>query len=1031
VRLRPSTRTGLSATQLVASGAVLLLAGACGGAERVALDPGFAVEREIGGGRPLRLAFPLAAGELVEIVVEQRGIDVVVTLRVPDGAVAFEIDSPTGAEGEERVVAVAHEAGRYELEVRPLDASARGRVVVRCTARRSATAADRRRAAALAAWHRAELRRLEDDAAAAVTAYRSALGPLAAYGDESLLDQAYWSLGEALALTGERREAAAVLETALRRYRVRGDPWGEARVATDLGDVYRGLGRAVRGEELFERSLTLYRELESGPGIATALNNLGLAAADRGEFGRAMARYREAAEAWRALEEPWALGRTLQNLGSLYVRLGRFPEGLDHLRRAAELLADDPRGRLGATVELGWVELVTGDAEAALTTFDEAARQARGLGDPVTEAAVAGRRGSALRELGRLDEAEVSYRRSLALLRSAGGGRGEGVTLSNLARLALERGRAAAARWLYTEAIDRFVDGSERSNELHARVGLGQALRALGELDAARAELERAVRIAERIRDELAGDLSRVHFFATRRIAYDELAALHVELDRRAPGTGHTVRALEIADRARGRMLLDSLTPADAPSADASETDPLLATVRRLEARQRDLLDRGPADPRLPALAERLRSLWLEIERRDARRHDPYPGLGADEIRALLDPETLLVLYQVGEGEAFAWTVDPERVEVHPLGPGREIERLARWAAETVREGAVGAGELQSRLALARLSDAVLGPLASRLAGRDRLALVLDGPLHLVPFAALPSPEPAAAGAPLVSRHTLVHLASAGVLARQRGAVLSGRPAGEIAVLADPVYEATDERLDVASAAAPLRLERLRATRDEAAAALRGVPRSRRLAAFGFDVDRELALSGRLAGYRTLHIAVHGLVSSIHPSLSSLALSSFRRDGTARDPFLFAHEIAGLDLPADLVVLSACETALGHEIRGEGLVGLTHAFLRAGARGVVGTLWKVEDRPAAAFAETFYEALRGDRPHPAEALRLAQLRLRREAATSAPAHWAAYTFHGDWRASPNLYEPMRVEATDSPTNRPPDAAGGRGKETAP
>jgi CHAT domain-containing protein len=239
---------------------------------------------------------------------------------------------------------------------------------------------------------------------------------------------------------------------------------------------------------------------------------------------------------------------------------------------------------------------------------------------------------------------------------------------------------------------------------------------------------------------------------------------------------------------------------------------------------------------------------------------------------------------------------------------------------------------------------------------------------------------------------------------------LAGRaPApGALAILADPVFSIADERLtrrNGARAAADgqvaegidVLLHRLPYTAEEAQAIARLVPPQERLLALGTAANRDLVLSGALRGYRLLHFATHGLLDPVLPERSGVVLSLVDDQGKRREGFLSAPDVAGLDLPAELAVLSACQTALGREVRGEGLVGLTQAFFRAGVRGVVVGYWNVDDRATSALMSRFYRNLLVEHLPPAAALRAAQLAIRSEARWNAPYYWAAFSFHGDWR----------------------------------
>ena len=192
-------------------------------------------------------------------------------------------------------------------------------------------------------------------------------------------------------------------------------------------------------------------------------------------------------------------------------------------------------------------------------------------------------------------------------------------------------------------------------------------------------------------------------------------------------------------------------------------------------------------------------------------------------------------------------------------------------------------------------------------------------------------------------------------------------------------------------------IPRLPGTRREAEQILRLVPASERRAALGFAASRETAMSAEVGQYRYVHFATHGLLDSLHPELSGIILSMFNEQGTPQDGFLRAHEIFNLKLAADVVVLSACQTGLGKEVKGEGLVGLTRGFMYAGAPRVVVSLWSVSDVATAELMTRFYRRMLIEKLAPAKALQAAQASMAREKRFASPFYWAAFTLQGEWR----------------------------------
>jgi CHAT domain-containing protein len=188
----------------------------------------------------------------------------------------------------------------------------------------------------------------------------------------------------------------------------------------------------------------------------------------------------------------------------------------------------------------------------------------------------------------------------------------------------------------------------------------------------------------------------------------------------------------------------------------------------------------------------------------------------------------------------------------------------------------------------------------------------------------------------------------------------------------------------------------LLASREEAEAILRLTSPHRSLKALDFRASRRELFDAKLDDFRILHFATHGLLNSSHPELSGLVLSLVDEHGAPQNGFLRLQDIYNLRLAADLVVLSACSTALGSEVRGEGLVGLTRGFVYAGARSVLASLWKIDDEASAEFMKIFYRKILAEGLRPAVALRTAQTELQKEKRWQAPYHWAAFVLQGEW-----------------------------------
>ncbi len=324
-------------------------------------------------------------------------------------------------------------------------------------------------------------------------------------------------------------------------------------------------------------------------------------------------------------------------------------------------------------------------------------------------------------------------------------------------------------------------------------------------------------------------------------------------------------------------------------------------------------------------------------------------------------------------------------------------------------------------------SRKLLGPVAAQLKGK-KLIVVADGELMYLPFGALPSPEAAeaATGAPptpLIHDHVVVNLPSASVLAALRQTSRRLPTSKSVAIFADPVFESDDPRIQAAryNGALPasktrrpdelaqtmrdteedgdgLRLSRLPASNQEARYIVSVAGGGSIMEAIGFKATRENATDTRLGQYNIVHFATHGILNERHPELSGLVLSLYDEQGRFHeDGFLRLSDIYSLNLPVDLVVLSACRTGLGREVRGEGLIGLTRGFMYAGSQRVIASLWKIDDEATAELMKRFYQKMFKESMTPAAALRAAQADMSQQRRWNNPYYWSGFIIQGEWR----------------------------------
>ena len=596
----------------------------------------------------------------------------------------------------------------------------------------------------------------------------------------------------------------------------------------------------------------------------------------------------------------------------------------------------------------------------------------------------------------RYTKAEETYQRGLAQYRSLGKLEGESDALERMAALQAEQGRFQQSLQMLGEAQALWeqlgeVESMARIQYLRARTYLK-----LNDPEEARSEIEKTIATIESQRLRIAKFDSRAQYFASVHDYYSLYIQVLMALDKLHPDQKYAQLAFEAAERSKVRSLLDLLDN----NQQTVPCDTLLAGNSRVET------DQAASDARVLSTTQPLTLSNIQT--------------------AIGDANTVLLEFALGEERSFAWVVDGDSLRAFDLGPAAEIRnrirmfRKALLPVETVAKEAPvdylrrrAAAKSTLLLQSKQLAHLLVGPV--HLPARQRLLIVPDGPLQYLPFAALSVAENGHEGVPLVELHELAILPSASALAALRKtAGKRPRPADEVTVFADPVFEPPGKPVPANFAISPgaprsralnraLRdlgdsqwIPSLPGSRNEALAIQRIVGPARTRLAMGFDANREALMDSSIARQRIIHFATHGMMDARHPEFSGLVLSMVNKKGKYQDGYLRLSDIYALKLSADLVVLSSCESALGKDLGSEGIIGLPRAFLYAGARSVVASLWKVDDDATVTFMKVFYSRLQ-EGEDPAQALQGAQLNLLKNARLSDPYYWAGFVLEGDYR----------------------------------
>jgi len=812
---------------------------------------------------------------------------------------------------------------------------------------------------------------------------------------------------------GETRQALERFELALPLWQATGELGEEANTTQSVGLIYlwyRGeLGKAT---QYFERASELSQEAGDRRTQGSALLNLAGTYRRRRQLQRALVSYREAADRLRALGDPYLRAVSLEALGSLYFDLGDLDRAAHHYREAEMVYREqaDMAAEASVLTSIGLLEQQRGDLQSARSYFERALASSEILRNRRTEGLSRHRLGSLLRVAGDLKAAKESLHRALELRQEVGDRSEEAQVLLDLGACESEQGDAVAAAGHFARA--RELARAVESPALEAASLLRWAAhdRNAGDLMAALDKLEAAGRIIESTASSVLSRDLRATYFGSQRTHAELYIDVLMRLAALESDGAFERMALEASEWARARSLLDLLAEGrielrtgvspELKEKEAKLDEGALWTRGRLAAllasSQADALQVTRLRQELADLGERRQEIEEEIRQRHPRYSTlRYPRpLRLPQVQELLDDRSALLEYFLGTDRSFLFVVKRSSLNCYRLPPAREIAGLV----ERLRE-ALGTPQ-RKRLggyisASHRLYELLIAPAEGALEGMAGLIIIPDRALHLLPFEVLLTqsarPDGSARGLPfLILRHSITYAPSASVLSSLRSSSEPRQPAADGALrflaFADP---------DSSPLQAPA-LDPLPGARREVLEIANLYP-SREVAVFlGADANEENVKSnGRLEDALRIHFATHGIVDPTLPELTALVLAA--RTDSAEDGLLHLDEIFDLKTTADVVVLSGCDTGLGRQVTGEGLIGLTQAFFYAGTRSVIVSLWPVSDAASPLLMPDFYRRLE-EGASKAEALRQTKLHLLDSDQWSHPFYWAQFILMGDGSA---------------------------------
>jgi CHAT domain-containing protein/tetratricopeptide (TPR) repeat protein len=1004
------------------------------------------IDRNIAQGEIHAYRVRLVAGDFIHINTESKEVLLGYEVSGPDGRQVLDVGKLGGTPfGVKPVSLVAETSGDYLIKIRPVDKPGKYKILL--DALRPATPQDRSRARGEAAFVKADAlfqRGRKEDLQQAVEILRASLSQWRAAEIPLAEADALTVMGLAHRRLGEMQQAIERYQQAFEIFQKQNWDIGGALMLNNIGVAYAEMGDRAMAIRYYLPVTKLWRQFNNSVMYGMTMTNLGASYGAVGEFRKSLETLEEALQTWKTLDNQKWKSNTFVKLGTVYGNLGEPEIAADYCHQAFQLWRESD-GLLEKTQHLtciGGAQADFGNYTKAIEYQSEALKICQEIGNSNCQVSTASGLGMTYFAMKDYPRSAECFQQALEISRAAKNLYNEAKLLSSLGRVHAILNDLPTAERLLRQSYELQQTIGDTQGEAMALGGLARVYRHQGRLGESLAAIQQSLALIEQQRQTLSGHSSQAAYFSRLHEHQEFYLGVQMQLHAQSPEAGHAVAAFQASEHSRARSLLEALREARSDirqGVDANLLQRETVVRQQLFYKEQvlaDLLAGKNGAERIATAKKEVETLLLqkrEIEAlirarspRYAALTQPQPLNLAEIQKQVLDDDTALLEYAMGGERSYLFAVTKASFDVYELPVRAEIEELAtefyRLSARTFMDGGKWTIESENKLSAiaAKLSKMILAPAAASLK-KKRLLVVAEGALQYIPFAALPDGD----SRPLIASHEIVSLPSASTLAVLRRELNARQVAPKtLAVLGDPVFSANDTRL-VASAksiqtktarglsaeadtlrrslrlgganvTAPLQLSRLNHTRDEALSITALVPADSKLLALGFDANRQLATSDKLSQYRIVHFATHGWMDAAKPDLSAVVLSLVNKEGKPQNGFLRLHEIYNLNLPAELVVLSACETGIGKDIKGEGLISLTRGFMYAGARRVLVSLWPVDDPATAELMKRFYRGMIKENLTPSVALKKAQLEMQRQARWRSPYYWAGFVLQGEW-----------------------------------
>jgi CHAT domain-containing protein len=748
--------------------------------------------------------------------------------------------------------------------------------------------------------------------------------------------------------------------------------------------------------------------------------------------------YREAIIILHSIGNRHSEAIALNALGQAYENVSDYSLAFNNYEKALRLFQsiDAIDGESVSTFKIAKTYHLRKDYDQALKYYERCLKLSRAARKARTEVNALTEMAKIYALQGRHDLAAKQYQVVEKFYESIRDQRGRAVALNSYGDFLFRRKQTQPALDAYSRALPLSEKVGDKGILITTLYNLARANLASDAPEVALPFIKRSLTVIEDLRANVASPEFRISYFSGVRQHYELCIEILMRLDRQHPGEKYAAEAFWVSEKSRARLLLDLVRESRASIREGA-AKPLLDRERELRglirtqaqyrlelsSSGRDSTELAEVENQLAQLRGQYQDVAAELRQRNPHLSslEQFAPLSLEQIQKELGDGDTLLEFSLGDERSYMWVVTNKSSHAYERPARKIIEDSARelYTLITPQQSLEGQSsadyqakiETSEKLYLEKassLSQMLFGQLGDQLENR-RLLVVPEGALQYVPFEALPGPNNPK---PLLETNEIVVEPSFSALIAIRKNIVrhSSSPAKLVAVIADPVLNRYDDRVQGGALTALVTtpeeapaaitraggLTRLAHAAEEADAIAAVAPWGSTMVAKGFDASRETAMSPNIGQYQIVHFATHGFLDSENPELSGIVLTMIDPNGVKTNGLMPLHDIYSLDLSAELTVLSACQTALGKDIKGEGLVGLTHAFMSAGSKSVVASLWKVDDRATAVLMTHFYDAMLQQGMSPVAALRSAKLKMRHDEHWSAPYYWAGFVLQGEY-----------------------------------